>query len=122
RYFNITAPGLFTQEQQRLTAGFGQFGEIANLDDNAKRLDPTAEFPAIVPLSARYDPTTNPNGARGDVHDHTVNVYGRLPESGFSRRPIDNVGVQYGLAALNAGQISKAQFLDINERIGGLDV
>jgi len=121
-YFNVIAPGLFSTEQQRLTAGFGQFGEIANLDDNAKRLDPTAEFPAIVPLSVHYDPISNPNGARGDVHDHTVNVYGRLPETGFARRPIDNVGVQYGLAALNQGQISKQQFLDLNERIGGLDV
>ncbi len=121
-YFNVTAPGLFSTEQQRLTAGFGQFGEIANLDDNAKRLDPAAEFPAVVPISARYDPIANPAGARGDVYDHTVNAYGRYPDTGFARRPIDNVGVQYGLAALNQGQISKAQFLDLNARIGGLDV
>ena len=29
--------------------------------------------------------------------------------------------MQYGLAALNAGVITKAQFLDLNERIGGYD-
>jgi len=121
-YFNVTAPRLFSTEQQRLTAGFGQFGEIANLDDNAKRLDPTAEFPAVVPISARYDPIANPTGARGDVYDHTVNAYGRYRDTGFARRPIDNVGVQYGLAALSQGQISKAQFLDLNARIGGLDI
>jgi hypothetical protein len=30
--------------------------------------------------------------------------------------------VQYGLAALNAGQITSTQFLDLNERIGGYDI
>ncbi len=69
----------------------------------------------------RYHPTTNPKGARCDVYDHTVNAYGRDPKTGFARRPLDNVGVQYGLAALNAGVISKEQFLDLNERIGGFD-
>jgi Tannase-like family of unknown function (DUF6351) len=43
-------------------------------------------------------------------------------KNGFARRPLDNVGVQYGLAALNAGLISEAQFLDLNEKIGGLDI
>ena len=51
-----------------------------------------------------------------------VNVYGRDPKTGFARRPFDNVGVQYGLAALNAGTIAFDQFLDLNTRIGGLDI
>src|SRR5207245_8066403 len=38
-----------------------------------------------------------------------------------SLRPFDNVGVQYGLAALNSGAITRQQFLDLNERIGGYD-
>jgi hypothetical protein len=50
-----------------------------------------------------------------------VNVYGRDPQTGFARRPLDNVGVQYGLGALNAGIISKQQFLDLNACIGGFD-
>ena len=47
---------------------------------------------------------------------------GRDRKTGFARRPIDNVGVQYGLAALNAGAISVDMFLDLNQRIGGYDV
>ena len=35
--------------------------------------------------------------------------------------PIDNIGVQYGLEALNAGAITKQQFLDLNQNIGGYD-
>ena len=55
------------------------------------------------------------------MFDHAVNVYGRDPVTGFARRAIDNTGVQYGLAALNAGAITTAQFLDLNEKIGGHD-
>ena len=49
------------------------------------------------------------------------NVYGVDPTTGFARRPYDNVGVQYGLSALNAGVITPAQFLALNEKIGGYD-
>jgi hypothetical protein len=34
---------------------------------------------------------------------------------------LDNVGIQYGLKALNEGRITKAQFLDLNTLVGGYD-
>ena len=37
-------------------------------------------------------------------------------------RPLDNVGIQYGLSALNAGLITPEQFVDLNEKVGGLDI
>ena len=49
------------------------------------------------------------------------NIFGTDPKTGFARRPMDNVGVQYGLGALNSGAISASQFLDLNEKIGGFD-
>jgi hypothetical protein len=70
----------------------------------------------------RYHPVNNPGGARCEIFEHHVNVYGRNPETGFVRRPLDNVGVQYGMKALNDGVISKAQFLELNERVGGYDL
>jgi hypothetical protein len=76
---------------------------------------------SIIPKSVQYDATTNPTGIRCDLYDHLVNVFGRDPKTGFARRTIDNVGVQYGLEALNAGAISKEQFLDLNKNIGGYD-
>jgi uncharacterized tannase-like protein DUF6351 len=76
---------------------------------------------ALVPVSTRYDRATNPHGVRCDMYDHMVNLFGRDPATGFARRTIDNVGVQYGLGALNAGAISKQQFLDLNQNIGGYD-
>jgi hypothetical protein len=76
---------------------------------------------AIIPQSAQYDAKTNPTGIRCDIYDHAVNVFGRDPKTGFARRPLDNVGIQYGLEALNMGAITKQQFLDLNQNIGGYD-
>jgi hypothetical protein len=75
-----------------------------------------------VPVAQRYDPVSNSTGVRCTVHDHTVNVYGRDPATGFALRPLDNVGIQYGLAALRRGTITMDQFLDLNENVGGYDV
>jgi hypothetical protein len=36
--------------------------------------------------------------------------------------PWDNVGLQYGLQAFNEGKISFAQFIDLNQNIGGIDI
>ena len=41
---------------------------------------------------------------------------------GFAGLPLDNVGVQYGLEALKKGQITPAQFVDLNAKIGGGDI
>lgn len=81
----------------------------------------SAVWNPLVPVSARYHPVDNPGGARPTIFDGTRNIYGIDRATGFALRPFDNVGVQYGLEALNAGRISKAQFLDLNERIGGYD-
>lgn len=120
-YFTETAPGEFTAEQQRRISGFAVRESIPNLSAGAKRLDPDEEFPAVLPPELRYDAETNPDGARGTVYDHTVNVYGTDQRTGFALRPLANTGIQYGLAALNEGAIGKEQFLDLNARIGGID-
>ena len=46
-----------------------------------------------------------------------LNIYG-TDETGFARSPWDNVGVQYGLKALQAGAITPEQFLDLNANVG----
>src|SRR5262245_58396077 len=76
----------------------------------------------VVPAGAVYNAQTNPGGARCTIHDNNVNALGIDPRTGFARRPLDNVGVQYGLVAFKAGAISADQFIDLNERIGGYDV
>lgn len=119
-YFNRVGATL-TDAQKRAIAGVGTLANIYGTSNGAGRIHPTKFCPAELPLELRYHPVTNRAGARCDIFDHTVNVYGRDPLTGFARRAIDNVGVQYGLTALNTGAISAAQFLDLNERIGGYD-
>jgi hypothetical protein len=66
-------------------------------------------------------PLSNPTGVRPTFHDAAKNVYGVDKATGFALRPYDNIGVQYSLDALNSGAITKAQFLDLNEKVGGYD-
>jgi hypothetical protein len=75
----------------------------------------------IVPPALIFDPVRNPGGARCTYWDSMAAVFGRDPETGYARRTLDNVGVQYGLRALQDGDISRDEFLDLNERIGGYD-
>jgi hypothetical protein len=68
-----------------------------------------------------YDPKLRPDGKRCSLQDYQVNEFGTRPD-GFANRPYDNVGVQYGLAALRAGQITTEQFVALNVGIGGIDI
>ncbi len=83
--------------------------------------------------STRYDSDTNPAGVRCSVLDIMVNLLGRRPQSdwstqeqqagfGFAGIPFANTGVQYGLDALKQGLITPAQFVDLNAKVGGLDI
>jgi Tannase-like family of unknown function (DUF6351) len=45
------------------------------------------------------------------------NVYGVGPD-GYARQTWDNVGVQYGLKALTDGNVTPAEFLDLNAKAG----
>lgn len=112
---------LFSEVQKRAVAGVGTMKNVTEIADGAGRINPVKFCPPELLPELRYDPVMNRGGARCNIFDHTVNVYGRDPSTGFARRAIDNIGVQYGLAALNAGTISTGQFLDLNERIGGYD-
>jgi hypothetical protein len=93
---------------------------------------PTSGAPGVS-ASQLYNPTTNPCGVRTTLWDYTVNVLGRRPSSvwsapekacgrGFANRPFDNVGVELGLRGLLAGQLTPAQFTDLNAKLGGRDI
>jgi hypothetical protein len=68
-----------------------------------------------------YDPVTNPTGARCTLQDYQVAMLGERRD-GFANRPYDNVGVQFGLRALEAQKISTEQFVHLNEHVGGRDI
>ena len=68
----------------------------------------------------------NPTGERCGTFDFMRSVFGVTitPDApnGKGRSATDNVGVQYGLKALLAGEIIPEQFVDLNEKIGGIDI
>ena len=118
-YLNKTK---LTDEQKRAIGGFSTWGTCDRSYANRPgRLDPV-DCDADIPKEQRYHPITNPTGARCSIYDGMVTIFGRDPKTGFARRPHDNVGVQYGLGALNAGVITKDDFLDLNEKVGGYDI
>jgi hypothetical protein len=121
RYF--AGPGAsFTAAQKQAVAGFASYDTCVSWDKTfASRATATGSCNAAIPVSARWDPVTNPGGVKCNSNEQLVNQLGRDPRTGFVRSPLDTTGVQYGLAALKAGTITAAQFVDLNAAIGGLD-
>ncbi|MFJ9782919.1 DUF6351 family protein [Amycolatopsis sp. NPDC101161] len=121
RYF--AGPGAsFTAAQKQAVAGFPSYDTCVSWDQTfASRATATGSCNAAIPVSARWDPVTNPGGVKCNSNEQLVNQVGRDPRTGFVRSTLDTTGVQYGLAALKAGTITAAQFVDLNATIGGLD-
>lgn len=98
-----------------------------SLGDRPDRISPF-DCSAEIPTELHYHPQTNPTGIRCSIYDGMRNVFGERPhpdtgiDRSVARSPHDNVGVQYGLEALNQGLIDKNLFLDINENFGGWDI
>ena len=131
-YWAVTNPNGFADAQKVAVTGYKSVPAFIAAANQSGRTDPvpgrvditgyvSAPWNALVPPGLRYDPVNNKTGARPTVYDAGKNMYGVDKITGFALRPFDNVGVQYGLNALNAGSITTTQFLDMNEQIGGYD-
>ncbi|HYC00992.1 MAG TPA: DUF6351 family protein [Candidatus Limnocylindrales bacterium] len=138
-YFTAVSPQLWAApNQQSAVSGHASFSSCVAWEALfAPVVDP--EGGCGLSADQDYDPVDNPTGCRGSVPDFNVAVIGRRPPElwdqspeptrsaeyaagGFARLPYDNVGVQYGLEALLAGQILTEQFVDLNEKIGTVDI
>jgi len=76
---------------------------------------------SAIPDQYLYDPISNPGGARCEVYAASKNLLGLDPSKQVVQRPLDNVGLQYGLAAFQKGEISAEKFVQLNEFVGGYD-
>jgi hypothetical protein len=136
-YFTGTAGTLagFTLPQENAIMGDTAFGvQNAQVSDSAQfHVSVPTDSCSGVTAAQRYNASTNPGGVRCTIQDAAINVFGPEPKQlwgpqekkigrGFVRLPVDNVGVQYGLAQLESGLITPAQFVDLNAKIGGLDI
>ena len=126
RYFTTTSPSLWTSLADRL-AILGQTSEqeCPGQDGPAAfsgRWFPVGNASCLIPADQLYHPVNNPGGVRCSLNSYHVNELGVRPQDGFAYQVFDSVGVQYGLKALQAGRITPQQFVDINEKIGGIDI
>jgi Tannase-like family of unknown function (DUF6351) len=132
-YFNNTSPQLWADPAQRAAVdGHHDPSDCAAWD----ALFASVSNPSHGcggPMSADYNPVTNPTGCRATLQDFILPILGKRPSvewtshaeqvtHGFAKSPFDNVGVQYGMKALNSGMITPAQFIDLNRKIGGTDI
>lgn len=104
------APGLYFL---RTASGNGEITQPAVPSNNCE-LPNAAVYDPSQPAATRHLP-------RCDMFSLMKNVYGVDPASGSGRHTRDNVGVQYGLKALQSGAITAEEFVTLNEIIGGLD-
>jgi hypothetical protein len=133
----------YTQVSPELWADPAQQAAVNGASDNATCVAWEALFAAVddphngcgvdAAHGGDYNEDTNPTGCRGANADFQFPIWGPRPSSvwnqaeqklghGFGRYLFDNVGVQYGLKALQDGKITTEQFVDLNEKIGGLDI
>lgn len=89
-------------------------------------LVPTANVACGLQPAQVWNPTTNPTGERCGIADFMRAVFGVkiTPDApnGKGKLAVDNVGVQYGLVALRDGRLTPEQFVDLNAKVGGIDV
>ena len=122
-YMTSSAKLPWTDEQKRAVSGYATWQTCDSVGApgglGATMVEASA-CPSLLGASA-FDLVSNPAGVRCSLIDTFANVYGRDPITQAVRRPLDNVGVQYGLVAMKAGSISVDQFLELNEKLGGFD-
>jgi hypothetical protein len=122
-YFNTLAPNSFTAAQQ---------AAVAMTQDTSVCLAWDLSFaPVGIPSRVQncnlqgtpFAAQVYPNGPiRCTVQDYQSAIWGFRPEDGFARSPYSNVGIQYGLSALNKGAITPEQFVALNQGVGGTDI
>ncbi len=127
RYFTQLSPQLWLlAPQQDAVTGYLASTVChawASVNSTAKAwLDPANAPGCALSVELVYNAITNPGGIRCTLQDYMGAIFGKRSSDGFANYPYDNVGVQYGLVALTSGLISAEQFVDMNEKVGGLDI
>jgi len=131
-YFRAGSPGLLLTDAQR-TAINGNIPGFCNAWTGSflNASNPGVTNPITganncgtgFPAALVYNAATNPKGVRCDTYDHDAGLVGTYvdPADGVTKAnvPRDNVGLQYGLKALQTGVLSAEEFVQLNEGVGG---
>ena len=112
----------FSTAEKTAISGYNDYTTCQSWDATfANRSTATGSCdPTVIPPAEQWSPT-NPSGIICNSDEQIVNQLGVNPATGFPNSPLDNVGVQYGLAALDSAAITPAQFATVNADIGGMN-
>jgi hypothetical protein len=119
-YFNKNQDG-WTDAQRTAVSGMATYGYCTANGTKYPNARPTNCNAAVTDAIAN-DPAWKGKLVRCTFQDNNVQTFGTDTATGFAKNPFDNTGIQYGLVAFNAGQISFDQFVDLNKKVGGMDV
>ncbi len=121
-FFATTNGSSFTTAEKTAIAGYNDYTSCISWDQTfANRSTATGSCdPTVIAPAEQWSPA-NPTGIICNANEQIVNQLGVDPATGFPNSTLDNVGVQYGLAALDSGAITPAQFATLNASIGGLN-
>jgi hypothetical protein len=119
-YFKKNPEG-WTDSKMTAVSGMATFGYCTRNGARYPNARPD-NCDAAVKDAIANEPSFKGKTVRCTYQDNLVNVFGKDPKTGFARNPFDNVGIQYGLNALNDGMISFDQFIDLNKKVGGHDI
>jgi Tannase-like family of unknown function (DUF6351) len=119
-YFNKNGAG-WTDSQKTAVSGMATYGYCTANGTKYPNARPSNCNAAVTDAIAN-DPAWKGKLVRCTFQDNNVQTFGTDPATGFARNPFDNTAIQYGLVAFNQGKISFDQFVDLNKKIGGLDV
>jgi hypothetical protein len=133
RYFNTVSPQLWPAINQRAEATGYQTSTSCAAWEALFGVNGDPKEGCQLPEEQEYDPQTNPGGTRCTSSDYEKNLWGLRPESvwtdiekslgrGFAKVITNNHGVTYGRNAVQEGTITPEQFVDLNEKIGTLDL
>jgi hypothetical protein len=118
---NLFKQGTWTKDQMNAVSGM-YWGYCVSNGVRYTAENPTNCDAAVLTMQTSQPDKIRPDDIHCTFQDDLAQVFGLDPKTGFAKSPWDNVGVQYGLQALNNGVINWDQFIDINKRIGGRDL
>lgn len=133
RYFNEVSPQLWPVIAQRAEATGYQTSTSCAAWEALFGANGDPRTGCALPEEQQYDPESNPGGTRCTSSDYEKNLWGlRTPDEwneieqglgrGFAKINTNNHGVPYGLNSVVDGTIVPEQFVDLNEKVGTLDI
>ncbi|NUZ04711.1 DUF6351 family protein [Piscinibacter koreensis] len=128
RFYDGGAGGLTYTQMQRANIAGHRWNQVC---EGPAQINMASRTPFYMdPQVGGADCGTHPNrwslsnlgGIRCTLQDFNIAIFGARDATGYAKTPHDNVGIQYGLVAVNTGQITPEQFVRLNEQIGGYDI